>query len=424
MNADKKFPRFPHSSASHSNFAYSFENQEIPRMKHDTIYFDLLGGASGNMILGALLDAGLQLDALRAALDGLALPGWAFETKRVMRRGIAATWLDVRVDDEKTERHLRDLLAVIAASDLPANVQATSARILTRLGEVEAQIHAQPLEQIHLHELGGLDTIVDVVGAVIGLHLLGVARVIVSPFPLARGRAMMAHGNFPLPGPATLALLNNAPIVGVEGERETVTPTAAAILTTLANEFGNVPRMTPHAIGYGAGTRDDPTPNVLRVILGASASQSTVTESIVELETNIDDLNPQTYDFVMVRLFEAGALDVTLTPMHMKKNRPATWLRVFAPVERAADLRAIIFDETTTLGVRERIVQRYTLAREIISVATEFGAIQAKVAHRPNGTRTITPEYDDCARAARERGVPLNTIYEAVKRGARNLPGL
>jgi len=388
-------------------------------MQNNIIYFDLIGGASGNMILGALLDAGLELDVLRAALDGLALPGWTFETKRVTRRGIAATWLDVRVDDKKTERHLRDLIDVIAASKLPAEAQATSARILTRIGEAEAQIHAQPIEQIHLHELGGLDTIVDVVGAVVGLRLLGVERVVVSPFPLARGRMTMAHGNFPLPAPATLALLHDAPIVGVDGERETITPTAAAILTTLANEYGALPRMTPRAIGYGAGTRDDPTPNVLRVILGASASSSAVMESIVELETNIDDLNPQMYDYVMARLFEAGALDVTLTPMQMKKNRLATWLRVFAPIERAAELRTILLNETTTLGVRERIVQRYTLAREIILVETEFGKIQTKVAHRPNGTQTITPEYDDCARIAREQGVPLQLILDAVKRCAQ-----
>jgi pyridinium-3,5-bisthiocarboxylic acid mononucleotide nickel chelatase len=389
-------------------------------MKHDTIYFDLIGGASGNMLLGALLDAGLELDALRASLDGLALSGWAFETQHVTRRGIAATWLDVRVHDEKTERHLRDLLDVIAASHLPADVQATSARILTRLGEAEAQIHAHPIEQIHLHELGGLDTIVDVVGVVLGLRLLGVERVVVSPFPLARGRATMAHGNFPLPAPATLALLNNAPIVGVDGERETVTPTAAAILTTIANAYGHLPRMTPHAIGYGAGTRDDPTPNVLRVILGTSASTTAVMEVIVELETNIDDMNPQTYDYVMARLFEAGALDVTLTPMQMKKNRPATWLRVFAPVDRAAELRVIILNETTTLGVRERIVQRYTLAREIISVETEFGVVKAKVAHRPNGMWTVTPEYDDCVRVAREQRVPLQIILDTIKRRVQN----
>lgn len=390
-------------------------------MKNDTIYFDLIGGASGNMILAALLDAGLELDALREALAGLALPGWSFETQRVTRRGIAATWLDVRVNDETTERHLRDLLDVIAASRLPADAQTTCARILTRLGKVEAQIHDQPLDRVHLHEIGGLDTIVDVVGSVMGLRLLGVARVVVSPFPLARGRVTMAHGSFPLPAPATLALVQGAPIVGVDGERETVTPTAAAILTTLAHAYGALPRITLHAIGYGAGTRDDPTPNVLRVMLGAREPDGAVMESIVELETNIDDMNPQTYDFVMARLFEAGALDVTLTPMQMKKNRPGTWLRVFAPLERAADLRAIILNETTTLGVREQIVQRHTLAREIISVATEFGAVQAKLARRPNGAQTVTPEYDDCARIAREQRVPLQTIFDAVKRRTHDL---
>ncbi len=387
-------------------------------MIYHTIYFDLIGGASGNMLLGALLDAGLELDALRALLDGLALPGWSLETQRVMRRGIAATWLDVRVHDEKTERHLHDLLAVIAASHLPADVQATGARILTRLAEAEARIHAQPTEQVHLHEIGGLDTIVDVVGTVMGLHLLGVQRVVVSPFPLTRGHTPMAHGNFPLPAPATLALLQDVPIFGVEGERETVTPTAAAILTTLADAYGALPRMTPHAIGYGAGMRDDPTPNVLRVILSVSEPDATVLESIVELETNIDDMNPQAYDYVIARLFDAGALDVTLTPMQMKKNRPGTWLRVFAPMDRAVAMRAIILNETTTLGVRERIVQRYALAREIITAETEFGAIKAKAAHRPNGKWTVTPEYDDCARVAHEQGVPLQTVWDAVKRQA------
>lgn len=382
----------------------------------DTIYFDLIGGASGNMILGALVDAGLELDALRDALAGLAVSGWAFETQRVTRRGIAATWLDVRVHDEKTERHLHDLLDVMAASDLPASVKTTSAHILTRIAQAEARIHAHPVEHVHLHELGGLDTIVDVVGVVMGLHLLGIQHIVVSPFPLARGRIKIAHGDFPLPAPATLALLQDAPIVGVEGERETVTPTAAAILTTLANAYGALPRFTLRALGYGAGTRDDPTPNVLRVILGTRAPDALACESIIELETNIDDMNPQVYDYVMARLFEAGALDVTLTPMQMKKNRPATWLRVFAPVDCAATLRDIILTETTTLGVRERLVQRYTLAREMIHIATEFGALQAKVAQRPDGTRTVTPEYAECARIARERRVPLQRVIEAVKR--------
>jgi len=392
-------------------------------MRNNTIYFDMIGGASGDMILGALLDAGLEPDILRQALDGLALSGWTFEVARVSRCSIAATLLNIHTQDQEPERHLGDLLNVIATSRLPADAQAASAHILTRLGEVEARIHGQPMEHIHLHEIGGLDTIVDVVGTVMGLRLLGVQQVVASPFPLTRGRIAIAHGDFPLPAPATLALLQDAPLVGVEGERETVTPTAAAILTTLADSYGTLPRMALHAIGYGAGTRDDPTPNVLRVILGVSASDAAVMESIVELETDIDDMNPQAYDFVMARLFEAGALDVTLTPMQMKKNRPATWLRVFGPVDRVAELRAIILNETTTLGVRERIVQRYALARETISVETEFGVVKAKVAHRPAGTQTVTPEYDDCARVAREQGIPLQRVFDAVKHGAHNSIG-
>jgi uncharacterized protein (TIGR00299 family) protein len=385
-------------------------------MTGDTIYFDLIGGASGNMLLGALVDAGVEINTLRDALAGLALDEWSFETQRVTRRGIAATWVEVRVHDHKTERHLSELLACVAASRLPADVQATSARILTRLAQAEARIHARPVEEVHLHELGGLDTMVDVVGVVMGLHLLGIKRVMVSPFPLARGRVTIAHGDFPLPAPATLALLQDAPIVGVAGERETVTPTAAAILTTLADAYGTLPRMHVRAIGYGAGTRDDPTPNVLRVIVGTSAPHLPMCETLVELETNIDDLNPQLYDYVMARLFEAGALDVTLTPMQMKKNRPGTWLRVFAPPDRAEVLREIIFNETTTLGVREHLVTRYALARTTRQVATEFGTLHVKIAQRPNGNVTVTPEYDDCVRAAQMHRVPLQRVIEAVKR--------
>ena len=385
----------------------------------DTIYFDLVGGASGNMILGALIDAGLELDALRAGLDGLALPGWSFEVTRTSRRGIAATLLDVRVQAEKTERQLADLLQAIAASRLPEDVQAASARILTRLGEAEAHIHAQPLAQVHLHELGGLDTVIDVVGSVMGLRLLGIQRIVVSPFPLARGEIEMAHGFFPLPAPATLALVRGAPVVGVDGTRETVTPTAAAILTTLAHTYGSLPRMTPHAVGYGAGRRDDPTPNVLRVVVGAGVVEDVAVETVVELQANIDDMSPQLYGYVMDQLFAAGALDVTFAPIHMKKNRPGVELRVLAPPARAAALRTIILDETTTLGVRENRVHRYALARENISVQTEFGMLQVQVAFRPNGTRTVTPEYDASLRAASEYQVPLQTVLDAVKRQAQ-----
>ena len=405
-------------------------------MNKHIAYFDLIGGASGNMILGALLDAGLNGDQLRAALAALNIHGWSLETQRVTRRGISATLVEVRIHDEKTERHLSDLLAVIEASNLSQHVKETSTHILTRLAEVEARIHNQPIAEVHLHELGGLDTIIDIVGAVVGLEILGIEQIVVSPFPLARGQIETAHGIFPLPAPATIALLEGAPVVGIAGERETVTPTAAAILTTLTQSYGVLPRMTLRAIGYGAGSRDDPTPNVLRVMVGLTPHPQPPPPSpdaelqasgeggggagergeVVELETNIDDMNPQLYDYLIERLFTAGALDVTLTPMQMKKNRPATCLRVLAPVDRADELRAIIFNETTTLGVREQILQRYTLPREIISVETEYGTIRAKIARRPNGTLTVAPEYDDCARAAREHNVPIQTVMEAVRK--------
>ena len=390
-----------------------------------TIYFDLIGGASGNMILGALIDAGLDVNALRAALDSLHLPGWSLQVERVSRRGIAATLVEVRVHAarDQAERRANDLIGVVTASGLDQDVRDKSTRILTRLAQVEAQTHNQRVEDVHLHEVGGLDTIVDVVGAVMALKLLGVERIVVSPVPLARGQIQMQHGVFPLPAPATVALLKDAPVVGVDGARETVTPTAAAILTTLASECGAVPRMTLRAVGYGAGSRDDQghlgdaTANVLRVLIGESETTSnTVIESVILLETNIDDMNPQLYNHLMARLFDAGALDVTLSPQQMKKNRPGTLLRVFAPVARADALRAIILNETTTLGVREQIVRRYVLPREVVSVETEFGALRAKIARRPNGARTVTPEYDDCARAAREHRVPIQMVIDAVKK--------
>ncbi len=385
------------------------------------IYYDLIGGASGDMMLAALLDAGLELPRLRGVLEGLSLPGWSLQVNRTTRRGIAATQVVVTTrDDDRTERHLEDMRQLIAEGPLALEVKTRSLAIITRLAEAEARIHAQPVERVHLHEVGGIDTIVDIVGTVAGLDLLGIRDVVVSPFPLARGQIEIAHGRFPLPAPATLELVRGAPIVGVEGDRETVTPTAAAILTTLATAYGPLPRMRLQAVGYGAGARDDPTPNVLRVVLGEANHRGGTVESLVELETNIDDMNPQWFDYVAARLFEAGALDVTLTPLQMKKNRPATGLRILAPVEYGERLRAIVLDETTTLGVREHLVERYALERETVTVETEFGTARAKLARRPSGAVTISPEYDDCAAIARARRIPVSAVYEAVVRAARD----
>lgn len=387
-------------------------------------YFDLIGGASGDMILGALLDAGLPLDTLRSELDALHLAGWSLETERVTRSGLSATRAIVRTEEAAPARTFPEIAALLAQSKLSPVVRAASENILRRIAAVEARIHNVPLDETHLHELGGLDTIIDIVGAVTGLQRLGIERVYCSPFPLARGLTETQHGVFPLPAPATVALIRdkNAPIAGSGGNSETVTPTGAAILTTLAESFGELPPMTLQGVGYGAGARESESrPNLLRVFLGETAAEQgdIRVETVTVLETNVDDMNPQFYDHVIARLFERGALDVTLSPIQMKKNRPGALLRVVCRAETAAELRKILFEETTTLGIREQSVMRYALPREVVSVQTRFGILRAKVARRPDQSITIAPEYDDCVRAADQFHIPLRQVWEEVVARAR-----
>lgn len=390
-------------------------------------YFDLIGGASGDMILGALIDAGVALDALSQDLNEMGLEHWSLDCERVTRSGIVATHVMVHVDEAAPIRTISQLNAIITQSKLPTSIRDDSIKILARLAQVEARIHGTPVEGVHLHELGSMDTIIDIVGAVTARQRLGIERIFCSPFPLARGFVETQHGNFPLPAPATIALIQerNAPVVGVEGNTETVTPTGAAILTTLADGFGAICPMTVRTIGYGAGTRNDPArPNVLRLLIGeAERAEEMETESLMVLETNIDDMNPQFYDHIVARLFERGALDVTLLPMQMKKNRPGTLVQVLCHPDKAADLRATLFAETTTLGVREQFVTRYSLPREIISVETRFGNLRAKIARRPDGQTTIAPEYDDCIRAANAFNVPLRQVWEQVIIDAKKASG-
>jgi uncharacterized protein (TIGR00299 family) protein len=382
-------------------------------------YIDCVAGASGDMLLGALLDAGLLEADLRAGLAGLRLPGFDLQVRRVLKNGLSATKVDVLVDDAVPERHLSDLLAVVAAADLPPTIKERAAAVLHRLGEVEAGIHGVPVEIVHLHELGGLDTLVDVVGVLLGLHLLGVERVIVSPIPLGRGRIRTAHGELPLPAPATLALLRGAPVVGSEIEKELVTPTGAALLTSLAASYGPIPAMTLSAIGYGAGGRDLPIPNVVRLLLGDAPPAVGLTGTVAVLETNVDDLNPEIYEHVMDRLFRAGALDVFLTPIQMKKNRPGTLFRVMCRPGDAAAMTAILFEETTTLGVRQQIMVRETLPRRVQEVATPYGDVRVKVARLPDGHTKASPEYEDCRRQAVAHGVPLRQVYLAAELAAQ-----
>jgi uncharacterized protein (TIGR00299 family) protein len=385
-------------------------------------YFDCIAGASGDMILGALVDAGLAESTLRERLAALRLKDFDLRVRRVVKNGFSATKVDVLVADDVPARHLPDIEAIIAESDLAPDIKESAVGIFRRLGEVEAGIHGTQLEQVHLHELGAVDTIVDVVGALVGLDALGVEAVYASPLPMGRGFVEGAHGLIPLPAPATLALLQGLPVVGSDLQVELVTPTGAALLASLVTRFGAIPAMRLDAIGYGAGGRDLPVPNVLRLLLGlVPASDHVDTQTLAVLETNIDDLNPEIYDYVMGRLFKAGALDVFLSPIQMKKNRPATLLRLLCSPEDADRLMSILFAETSTLGVRQHMVTRHCLARSGHTVETAYGTVRVKLAHWGEGRLKAAPEYEDCRRLAETYGVPLREVYRAAERAADSL---
>ncbi len=382
-------------------------------------YFDCIGGASGDMILGALLDAGLSAETLSARLAALRLNDFQLRTQRVVKNGFSATKVDVVVADDVPERHLAEIQAIVEGSDLAPAIKSQAMAIFRRMAEVEAAIHGSTLDRVHLHELGGVDTIVDVVGVLLALDAWGIEKVYVSPLPMGRGFIRGAHGQIPLPAPATVALLKGVPIVGSEIEKELVTPTGAALLSSLAVGFGPIPPMTLAAVGYGAGGRDLPVPNLVRLLLGDQATPAHLgVESVVILETNIDDMNPQVYDHVMARLFKAGALDVFLNPIQMKKNRPGILLRVIARPGDTGPLTDILLAETSTLGVRQQIMSRVSLRREIRTVETPHGAVRIKIATFGDGQHRATPEYDDCRRLAEQQGVPLRDVYRAAERAA------
>lgn len=387
-------------------------------------YFDCFAGASGDMILGALLDAGVSREDLQAALDTLNLPGWDLQVQKVHKGGLAATQVTVQVDDKVPHRRLGDIEELLEASELPDQVKGASRRIFRRLADAEARVHDTAPEEVRLHDLGGLDTVVDVVGAVVGLRSLAVEAVYVSRLPMGRGAVPSGHGTLPLPAPATLTLIQGVPVYPVDVEGELVTPTGAAVLTGLAVGFDTYPPMTLEDFGYGAGRADFAFPNLLRLLVGSPVGSLEATpETLVLLETNIDDTNPEFYEHVMEALFAAGALDVYLTPLQMKKNRPGTLLTVLCSPEVAGALTRVLFAETTTLGVRQQEIRRWRLTRETISVETRFGPVRVKVAKLPDGTAKVAPEYEDCRRLAWERGVPLREVYAQAQGAARQERG-
>lgn len=370
------------------------------------------------MILGALVGVGVDPRLLTEQISLLNVTGYEIGFETVDRSGISATHAHVRTVQEHTHRHLGDILKIISESRLSEGVKERAGRIFSRLAEAEARIHNVPIEQIHFHEVGALDAIIDVVGACVGFELLDVERFVCSELHVGSGMVEMAHGRFPIPPPAVAELLKNAPVYSSDIKGELVTPTGAAIISTVCREFGPLPRMKIERTGYGAGTREYQNfPNVLRLMLGDDAEvEASSDERLVVVETNIDDMSPQVYGHVLDEALKRGALDCYFTPVQMKKNRPGVLVSILCrPSERDA-MCELLLTETTTLGVRFHEVLRRALERETVSVETEFGAIDVKVARLNGRVVKEMPEYEQCRAAAEKANVPL----QAVERAARN----
>lgn len=368
------------------------------------------------MILGAMVAAGVDPRALSEQLALLGVAGYEIDFATVERAGISATHAQVRVPPEHRHRHLSDVLKIINESRLSADVKERAASIFSRLAEAEARVHNEPVERIHFHEVGALDAIVDVVGASICFKLLSIERFACSALHLGSGTVEIAHGRFPVPPPAVVELLKGAPVYSTDVKGELVTPTGAAIISTVCTDFGALPRMSLESSGYGAGTREyEKFPNVLRVLIGEDEVQSTVAEQLWMIETSVDDMSPQIFGHVMDRALELGALDCYFTPIQMKKNRPGVLLSVLCRAAERNRLSQMIFSETTTLGVRSYEVQRQALERETVRVETEYGPIDVKVARLNGRIVNRMPEYEQCREAARVAQVPLRIIEDAAR---------
>ena len=390
-----------------------------------TAYFDCIAGASGDMMLGALVDAGLPPARLEAELAKLQLKDFHLHVGKVLKNCFSATKVDVHVHDDAPERHLAEIRKVVEDSTLSDAVKTRAIRIFTRICEVEAAIHNSTLEKVHLHEVGGVDAIVDVCGTLAGLEVLEIERGHVSPFPVGRGFISGAHGQIPLPAPAALALMKDCPITGSAIDAELVTPTGAAVLSEIADGFGPIPPMTLTSLGYGAGTRELPIPNVLRLLIGQGAgTEGLITESLTLLETNIDDDSPEFIGHLAAKLLEAGALDVSILPAQMKKGRPGALLQVLAKPRDADKLKHLIFHHSSTLGVRHQEVQRDSLPRRIETIDTKFGPLRVKIAQLPNGKTKVFPEYEDCRAASEQHDTPLRDIFQHAAHQATHALGL
>ena len=381
-------------------------------------YFDCFSGISGDMVLGALVDAGADLRAIEVELRKLGLEGWKISAEKVKRGAIFATQVKVETNEGHHHRGLSVILGRIEKAELAPRAAERARKIFTRLAEAEARVHNVPVEEIHFHEVGAVDSIVDIVGAAIGFELLGIDEFACSPLDVGAGQVKTAHGLLPVPAPATAELLRGAPVYTSGIARELVTPTGAAIATTLATRYAEIPEMTLRAVGYGAGSADFvEKANVLRILIGDGAASEAGEHwdaPVSVIETNLDDMSPQIYGYLVDRVLAAGALDVFSTPVQMKKNRPGTLVTILCEQAHVARMIDLVFRETTTIGVRTHDVRRKVLDRELVPVETAFGEVRVKISRMNGSVLNATPEYEDCQRIAAEKGIPLRQVIAAA----------
>ncbi|MFA5787509.1 MAG: nickel pincer cofactor biosynthesis protein LarC [Actinomycetota bacterium] len=383
------------------------------------VYFDCVGGASGDMVLGALLDAGAPEAVLRDAVAALGIQGATIEVSKVRRSGIGATRVEISGPAEGPWRAWPEVRDLICGASLDGSVKGRALEILRRLAEAEAEVHEVSIEEVRFHEIGAVDTLVDAVGTAALLEALGVTEAVGSSLPVGRGTVESSHGPLPLPAPATLSLLRGIPVVGRDVEVETVTPTGAAILVATCAGFGPIPDMRVERVGYGAGVRLEPAPNLLRVLIGDRETVTDLSADVaVLLETNLDDANPEWLPYVSERCFAGGASDVWLAPIIGKQGRPAVCLSVLCPPERAGALRDLLLTETSTLGLRESRVAKWALEREHLEVEVAGRRVGVKIGRKGDAVANVAPEYADCARAAASTRLPLKEVYARAQAAA------
>jgi len=381
------------------------------------LYFDCFSGISGDMILGALIDLGVSPDVWLEHLRKIPIEGYEVKITKKRKGFLYGTDVDIITRESQPHRHLHHILEIIEKSETSDWVKENSKKVFEKIAIAESKIHNEPIEEVHFHEVGAIDTIIDVMGSFIALELLGVKEVYSSPLPLGRGFVKAQHGVIPVPAPATLEILKGIPVYSNDIEGELVTPTGAGIISVIAKEFGNIPLMKIERIGYGTGKKDFSIPNLLRVFLGEKIEAPKEEKNLV-IEVNIDDMNPQIYGYLVEKLFENGALDVFMTPIFMKKGRPGVLLTVLIEPWKEEVISEIIFKETTTIGYRKYYVNKRMMDREIKKVETKWGKVRVKLS-KYGGIEKFAPEYDDCRKIAEEHNIPLREVIKEVEKSVR-----